>query len=128
MEGTMNRLIIFLLLVLTAWYGWKKWPDLVRRTPSHEAVVENATGLTMERVRLTVDGQTFVKELLPNEQKAAFPFKVANDASFYLEWEWKEKLGERRWRGGMVPRGPMVQRHNIQVDGDGGVVYTAHLK
>ena len=124
----MTRFIVFLLLVLAGWYGWHKWPDLVKRTPGHEAVVENATGLTMERVRLTVDGQTFVKELLPNEQTAVFPFKVANDASFSLEWEYKEKLGEKRWRGGMVPHGPMVQRHRMQVDGDGGVIYTARPK
>jgi hypothetical protein len=124
----MKRVIVFLLFVLAAWYGWKKWPELTTRTPSHEAVVENATGMTMERVRLTVGGQTFVKELLPNEQRAAFPFRVANDSEFQLEWEWKDKLGERRWRGGRVPRGPMVQRHTMQVDGDGGVVYTAHVK
>ena len=124
----MNRLIIFLLLVLTAWYGWKKWPDLVRRTPSHEAVVENATGLTMERVRLTVDGQTFVKDVLPNEQRAVFAFKVANDATFGLEWEWKDRLGERRGRGGMVPRGPMVQRHTMSVDDDDGLIYQAEVK
>jgi hypothetical protein len=124
----MKRTIFFLLLVLAAWYGWKRWPDLFRHTPGHEAVVENDSGLTMERVRVSVGGQTFVKEELPNEQRAVFPFKVANDASFQLEWEWKEKMGEMHWRGGMVPRGPMVQRHMMQVDADGGVIYTANAK
>ena len=124
----MKRLVFFLLLVLAGWYGWKRWPELLHRTPGHEAVVENDTGLTMERVRVTVDGQTFVKEELANEQRAVFPFKVAHDASFDLEWGWKEKMGERRWRGGMVPRGPMVQRHLMQVDSDGGVIYTANAK
>ena len=124
----MKRFIFLVLLALAGWYGWHRWPDLARRTPGHEAVVENDTGLTMERVRLSVDGQTFVKELLPNGQRASFAFKVARDASFFLEWEYKEKMGEKRWRGGMVPRGPMVQRHTMQVDGDGGVVYTASLK
>jgi hypothetical protein len=128
MEGTMNRVIFLLLLVLAAWYGWKRWPDLVHRQPGHEAVVENDTGMTMVRVRLTVDGQTFVKEELANEQQARFPFKVAHDASFELDWGWKEKMGEKRWRGGMVPHGPMVQRHRMQVDGDGGVIYTANAK
>jgi hypothetical protein len=124
----MKRIIFFLLIVLAAWYGWKRWPDLFRHDPGHEAVVENDSGLTMERVRVTVGGQTFVKEELPNEQRAVFPFRVTNDASFELEWGWKEKMGERRWRGGMVPRGPMVQRHTMQVDGDGGVIYTANAK
>jgi len=124
----MKRVVFFLLLVLAGWYGWKRWPDLFHHTPGHEAVVENDTGLTMERVRVTVDGQTFVKEELPNEQRAVFPFKVASDATFQLEWGWKEKMGEMRWRGGMVPRGPMVQRHMMQVDADGGVIYTANAK
>ena len=124
----MNRLIFLLLLVIAGWWGWKHGPALLKRTPSHEAVVLNATGVTMERVRVTVDGQTFVKEVLANEQSAVFPFKVAHDASFQLEWEWKDKLGEKRWRGGMVPQGPMVQRHMMQVDADGGVIYTARVK
>ena len=124
----MNRLIFLLLLVIAGWWGWKHGPALFKRTASHEAVVENATGATMERVRLSVDGQTFVKELLPSEQRAVFEFKVANDATFGLEWEWKDRLGERRWRGGMVPRGPMVQRHRMQVEADGGVIYTASVK
>jgi len=124
----MKRLIVFLLFVLAAWYGWKRWPDLVTRVPGHDAVIVNATGLTMERIRLTVDGQTFVREVLPNEQTAVIPFKVTNDATFHLEWQWKEKDAVRQWRGGLVPRGPMVQRHTMQVDGDGGVVYTARMK
>ena len=124
----MKRFIIFLLLVVAGWYGWKHWQDLVHRTPAHEAVISNYTGMTMERIRLTVDGQTLVCEELPNEQRAVLPFKVANDASFQLVWEWKEKLGEKHWSGGMVPRGPMVQRHIFQVDADGGVVYTAEPK
>ena len=124
----MKRFIIFLLLVAAGWYGWKHWQDLVRRSPGHEAVIENMSGMTMVRIRLTVDGQTLVKEELPNEQNAVIPFKVANDASFQLVWEWKERLGERHWSGGMVPRGPMVQRHIMQVDADGGVVYSAQPK
>ena len=124
----MKRFIVFLLFVFAGWYAWKHWPDLVRHAPSHEAVIENDTGLTMERIRLTVDGQTFVRETLPNEQSAVIPFKVAHDASFQLVWEWKEKLGEKHWSGGMVPHGPMVQRHLMQVDADGGVVYTVRNK
>jgi hypothetical protein len=124
----MKRLFILALLAFAAWYGWKHYPELLSRTPGHEAVIENDSGLTMERIRLTVDGQTLVKESLATGEKAALPFKVRNDASLKLEWQWKEKLGEMSWAGGMVPRGPMVQRHIMQVDADGGVVYIAENK
>ncbi len=124
----MKKLIFFLLFVFAAWYGWKHYPEFLNRTPPHEAVVENDSGMTMERIRVTVDGQTLVKESLANGERAALPFKVRNDASFVLEWQWKEKLGDMKWAGGMVPKGPLVQRHMMQVDGEGGVTYTAENK
>ena len=124
----MKKLVFFLLFVLAAWYGWKHYPELLNRRPGHEAVIENDSGMTMERVRLTVDGQTLVKESLDNGARGTLPFKVQNDASFVLEWQWKEKLGDMRWAGGMVPRGPMIQRHIMAVDADGGVTYTAENK
>ena len=124
----MKKIILFLIFAFAAWYGWKHWPEFSNRQPSHEAVVVNASGVTLVRIRLTVDGQTFVKEELPTEDKVVFPFRVKNDASFSLVWEWSDRIGESHWAGGMVPHGPMVQRHIMQVDGDGGVTYTAENK
>jgi len=124
----MKRLFFFLLVVLAAWYGWKHYPDILNRTPSHEAVVVNNTGHTLERVRVTVDGQTFVKETLADNDRVVFPFKVNHDASFELVWQWADKMGEMRWTGGMVPRGPMVQRHIMTIDGNGEVIYTPENK
>ena len=37
-------------------------------------------------------------------------------------------MGEMSWRGGMVPKGPMVQRHVMQIDDNGEVVYLASNK
>ncbi len=124
----MKKIIVFLIFAFAAWYGWKHWSEFSNRQPSHEAVVVNATGVTLLRIRLTVDGQTFVKEELPPEDKIVFPFRVKNDASFRLVWEWKDRVAESHWDGGMVPKGPMVQRHTMQVDGEGGVTYTAENK
>ena len=123
----MKRLILLILVAAAVWYGWKH-PDLLRRHPSHEAVVENTSGLEMARVRLTVGGQTFVKESIPDGTKAAFPFRVDHDASFQLVWEWADRIGERTWSGGNVPAGPMLQRHIMTVDGDGAVLYRAENK
>jgi hypothetical protein len=82
----------------------------------------------MERVRLTVDGQTLVRESLPDGQSAVLSFKVANDASFKLDWQYADQLGDKTWSGGLVPRGPMLQRHVMTIDGDGEVLYRAENK
>jgi hypothetical protein len=124
----MKKFVILVIVALVAWYGWKHYPQLVERRPAHEVVIRNRSDMGMERVRVTVDGQTFVRGDLPNGQDAVFPFRVANDASFQLVWQWSGREGEQSWSGGMVPRGPMVQRHIMTVDGDGGVVYETQVK
>lgn len=124
----MRRIVFLVLIAAAAWYGWKHWPELLRRVPAHEAVVENQSGRTMTRIRVTVGGQTLVREELSDGQKAVLPFRVERDADFDLVWEWREALGERHWRGGMVPRGPMVQRHVFLVDAEGEVAYRAEPK
>jgi hypothetical protein len=124
----MKKLLILAILAALVWYGWKQFPSLIQRRPSHEAVVENSTGATLTRVRLTVDGQTFVKEELADGARAVFPFRVARDASFELVWQWSDRPGENQWSGGMVPVGPMVQRHIMTIDADAGVLYRAEHK
>ena len=124
----MKNLIIFGLVVLAAWYGWKHYPELMHKQPGHDAVIENRTGRNLERVRLTVDGQTFVKEKLADDATAVIPFKVTNDATFQLTWEYEGQAGEQNWSGGSVPRGPMLQRHIFTIDNDGAVFYRAEQK
>jgi hypothetical protein len=124
----MMRLVLVLLIAAAAWYGWKHYPELLQRAPSHEAVVANNTGKVLTRVRLTVDGKTFVKERLADGETATFPFRVQNDSAFDLAWEFESAMGERSWHGGMVPKGPMVQRHLFTIDGDEQVIYEARSK
>jgi len=124
----MRRLIVFALIVVAAWFAWNKWGDVLLKKPSHEAVVENLSGREMVSVRLTVGGQTFVKESLPDEQKAVFPFRVSQESTFDLAWLWGDAPGEETWSGGFVPRGPMQQRHVMTVDGDGNVSYRPENK
>jgi hypothetical protein len=124
----MMRLVFVLLIAAAAWYGWKHYPELLHRLPSHEAVIANHTGKVLTRIRLTVDGKTFVKERLGDGETVTFPFRVENDSEFGLEWEFESALGQRTWKGGMVPKGPMVQRHLFTIDGDEQVVYEARSK
>jgi len=124
----MKRLIVFLLIGIAAWYGYKHYPELLHRRGTHEVRIENSTGRTMERIRVTVDGQTLVKETLPDGQTATIPFSVQNDATFKMEWEYENTMGYHTWTGGMVPKGPMLQRHILMVDNDDAVMYRAENK
>ncbi|MEK7329570.1 MAG: hypothetical protein AAB113_02075, partial [Candidatus Eisenbacteria bacterium] len=89
---------------------------------------QNSTGTGLTRIRLTVAGQTFAKEELADGAEAVFPFRVGGDASFELVWQWSNRVGENNWSGGMVPKGPMVQRHFMTIDADAGVLYRAEHK
>jgi hypothetical protein len=122
----MKRLFILALFAVAIWYGWKHYPELTRRRPSHEAVIENQTGGEMDRIRVKVGGQTLVCEKLDDNQRAVLPFRVDQDATFELTWE--DKGGDRTWSGGMVPAGPMVQRHEFVIDSEGQVLYRAENK
>jgi hypothetical protein len=124
----MLRLIILILIVLAAWYGWHHYGDVLNPKPKHDVVIENRSGKVMERVRLTIGGQGFVRESLANEENATFGFRVDDDATFELVWKWAMDDVEHRWTGGNVFKGPLVQRHHILVDADGGITYHAEPK
>ena len=124
----MKKLVLLVLVLGLAWFGWKRLPTLLEKRPSHEAVVLNSTGVGLTRIRLAVGGQTFVKEELADGASAVFPFRVGGDASFELTWQWADRVGENSWSGGMVTVGPMVQRHTMTIDGDAGVLYRAAAK
>lgn len=131
----MKRGLLLILFAVALWYGWQhrdKLPDelaeLFHRRSGHEAVVVNTSGREMTRVRLGVGGQTFVKESIPDGEKAVFPFRVDADATFHLVWSFAGAANEQSWAGGMVPRGPMLQRHVMTVDADGEILYRPENK
>jgi hypothetical protein len=120
------RLFLLLLLGIAIWYGWTQYPKLAERRPAHEAVIDNQSGAAIDRVRLKVGNQTLVKESIASGERAVFPFRVNEDATFTLIWG--TPGGDRQWSGGMVPAGPMVQRHVFLIDPDGQVLYNAENK
>ena len=124
----MKRLLLLVLLAVALWYGWQHRGDLLHRQQGHEAVVENISGRELTRVRLSVGGQTFVKESIPDGEKAVFSFRVDRDATFELVWRFADASSEQSWSGGMVPRGPMLQRHVMTIDEDGTVFYRPENK
>lgn len=124
----MKRLILFLIVVAAAWYGWKMYPNLTNRRPGHEVVVENASGTTLQRLALHIGGQSFGHESLADGQKWVQPFKVNQDSNISLEWEVANAIGGHTWSQGFVTAGPMLQRHTIRIEDDNNVVYNAGSK
>ena len=120
----MRNLLVLVVVAVAAWYGWHHWADL-RQAPRDSAVVENQSGRGLTRVRLTVGGQTYVKDVIPDGGKAEFPFKVAGDGSLALAWQFDNESYDKTWSGGEVSAGPLRTRHHIQVMSDGGVVWSA---
>ncbi len=120
----MRRLIILVIVAAAAWYGWKHYKGL-RSGPSDIAVIANDSGRAIERVRLTVDGQTLVREVLEDGATAELPFRVRKDSSFHLHWQWRGREGEPQWDGGLVTAGPLVSRNTFRVQADGGVIWSA---
>jgi hypothetical protein len=118
----MNRLILLLLVALAAWYGWKHWKDL-RDAPRDEVVIVNESGRVLVRVRLSVGGQTYVRESIAQGERAAFPFPVAGDGTLALKWQYDREELDQSWSGGLVTAGPMRTRHVVRVMQDGGVVW-----
>jgi hypothetical protein len=57
--------------------------------------------------------------VLPAGESVTFPFRVNQDASFSMTWGWQDSPAEQTWHGGMVPAGPLVQRHKITITAHG---------
>jgi hypothetical protein len=119
----MKKILILVVLGIAVWQAREHWNDLFEPAPSHQAVIRNKSRHVIERVRLTIDGRTFVRERIDPEAEAMIPFKVAHDASFSMLWQWGDMQGEPRWSGGFVTPGPLVQRHVIVIHDDASVVY-----
>jgi hypothetical protein len=122
----MKRLLILIIVGATAWYGWHHYHDLLRRVPRHEAVILNQSGETVTRIRLTVAGQTFVRDELKPGESATFSFGVNDDSRFSLVWEYAANTLDGRWTGGQVSKGPLVMRHTLTIKPERGLVYEAN--
>jgi hypothetical protein len=120
----MRKLLVLVVVAFAAWFGWKHWSEL-REAPRDEAIVSNESGRDMQRVRLGVGDQTFVRESIADGEKASFPFHVTGDGTFTLRWQFQREDVDKSWSGGTVTAGPIRTRHVIQVLSDGGVVWTS---
>lgn len=118
----MKRLIIFAIVAVAVWYGWKHYDQLLHPRQKHEAVIKNDTGLKIVRLKLTVGGHTYAKEELANGESATIPFVVDTDSEFDLTWDYDTNMSTGHWSGGLVTKGPIVGRHTFTIQEGGGVV------
>ncbi len=122
----MKRLILLIVVAAAAWYGWHHWAGL-RGAPTNEVVIENRSGRTLGRVRLSISGQEYPAYDSLYDGKSvtqAFPLNV-RDGQFELHWVLQGVMGEPQWTGGMVTAGPVRMRHRLQVGPDNGVIWSS---
>jgi hypothetical protein len=124
-EGPMKRLLMFALVVVAIYMAWTRGPGLFEKQIAHEVVVTNASRSPIVRLRIGVAGRTFVAETLLAGDATRHSFRTTEDSRFHLVWQWGDRPGEPEWTGGRVPRGPLAQRHQMRIDGQGGVIYFA---
>lgn len=117
----MKRLLFLAIVAAIAWYGWQHRTGLFGGSTDSEVVLVNGGTRAMLRVRLTVDGQTYVRDVIEPEARTTIPIKVGRVSDFRLRWEWLRLEGAPEWRGGEVTPGPLRSRCTLQVFDDNDV-------
>jgi hypothetical protein len=117
----MKRLFVLAIFAVAGWYGWQHRDVLLAGRTDSEAVLVNSGTRAMLRVRLTVGGQTHVREVIEPDARVEFPFSVSSASDFQLRWEWRGLEGAPEWRGGEVTPGPLRTRCTLQMFDDNAV-------
>ncbi len=122
----MKRLILLLIVAATAWYGWKHYDNL-RGAPMSEVVIENQGNVTLGRLRLSIGSKEYpAYDSLYVGKSVTQKFPLAtSDGEFQLHWVLQGKQYELSWTGGKVTAGPVRMRHRLQIQPDGGVIWTS---
>jgi len=120
----MKRLLFLAIVGAVAWYGWQNRGAVFGGSADSEVVLVNAGIRAMQRVRLTVDGETYVREVIEPDARAHLPVRVTRVSDFRLVWEWRGLEASRDWQGGQVTPGPPRSRCTIQVFDDNEATVT----
>jgi hypothetical protein len=121
----MKRLFQLALFAAIAWYGWQHRGTLLHPEPTDEAVIVNTIDAAMVRVRLIVDGQTLVREVIEPGTSTTLPFHLKHASDFQLEWQYRGREGRANWRGGLVTPGPVPLRTTLTALADGTAMVTS---
>lgn len=122
----MGRLLVFVLVLAAAWYGWRHWDEL-RGGPADEVVLVNRSGIALERVRLSAGDFTVVAEMLEDGATARYDWHGRQDAVFSAVWNLHGRDGERTWTGGGYHASPDRERATFEFTPDGRVVWRSEV-
>lgn len=123
----MKRLLLLAILGAALYWGYTKNWDF-GRPAGNEAVLVNRSGRDLDRIRLTIGGETLVREALADGERASLTFRQQRDGAFRLVWHAKGVVGERTWSGGHLVGGPAPSVHTFEFDAQHGVVWFAKAK
>ena len=123
----MKRLILFVIVVAIAWYGYTHYAQL-RGHGMSDVVVVNQSARALDRLRVTAGNETVVIEHLEPGATATRPFRGGSDATFRLGRETQVVLGEQSWSGGTTTAGPILMKHIFLVDDRGSVIWNSEVK
>ncbi len=118
----MKRLLMLIVLVAVAWYGWKHF-DGLSSGDQNEAVVVNQSSRALLRLRLKAGGETMVIERLEANARATRTFRGGVDATFEMVWAYEGIIGEQHWSGGTITSGPIRMRHMFLMDDGNSVIW-----
>jgi hypothetical protein len=113
---------VLLLLVAVVVVAAFLVPRMLRKPSEHIATVFNDSDAPLMQLRLTVAGQTFTTDSLAAHTSQRWPFRTRDDSKFSMSWQRPHDPDARTWSGGRVSRGPLVQRHELHVRPDDGVI------
>lgn len=114
----MKKLLLLVILAAAGWYGWQHRGAIFGGSSDSEVVLVNSGTRAMLRARLTVDGRTYVREVIEPGARETLPVTVTNASDFRLRWEWRGLEGSFDWRGGEITPGPPRSRCTVEVFDD----------
>lgn len=123
----MKRLLVLAILAAALWWGYQRNWDFSSAT-ANDAVLINRTGKVLERIRVTIGGETVVRELLEVDETASLQFRNQREGAFRVVWHVRGQMGEKNWSGGHLIGGPTASRHTFEFDSENGVVWHAEAK
>jgi hypothetical protein len=123
----LKKLVFLALVVAAVWYGSKHYKTLMP-AKSGDVEVVNHSGRGVDRLRISVNGQTVVIETLDDGATMRVPFQPQRDGMFQLTWVARGLQGEPTWSGGNASAGPELKTNRFEFRENAGVIWSSEIK